>query len=94
MSKATQFYALNRAHDDIMEEYVRARKTFGSFASPHEAYAVLLEEMDELWEEVKANKGEPRLRRMKMRREAMQIGAMALAFMHECCLPPREMDIP
>src|SRR5713226_4865417 len=35
-------------------ELARARSLFPRFNGPHEGYAVLLEELDELWVEVKA----------------------------------------
>jgi len=37
----------------VTEELARARKTHGPHVSYHEGYAILLEEVDELWEEVK-----------------------------------------
>ena len=52
------------------------RDKFPPFHSAHEGYAVLLEEVDELWDEVKKK---PRNREpQKMRAEAIQIAAMAL----------------
>lgn len=44
--------------------------------SPHEAYAVLLEEVDELWFDIKRNEG---LQPHAMI-EAKQVGAMALRY--------------
>lgn len=60
-------------------ELTRASEKFGAFASPHEGYAVLLEEVDELWAEVK--KGD----RKRMKEEAVQVAAMALRFLVDCC---------
>ena len=37
----------------VREELVKARKNHGPQSSYHEGYAVLLEEVDELWDEVK-----------------------------------------
>jgi hypothetical protein len=45
----------------VRQEIVRARSKHGRFHSPHEAYAVLLEEVDELWDDVKANRLDPSL---------------------------------
>ncbi len=52
---------------------------FADLHSPHHGYALLLEEMDELWEEIrKKNK----FRDLEaMREEAMQIAALAIRFM-------------
>lgn len=44
---------------DVIEqasaELYRATKKFGPFNSYHEGYAVILEEMDELWDAIKRN---------------------------------------
>lgn len=49
--------------------------------SPHEGYAVILEEVDELWELVKGHHSESDRDRMK--KEAIQIAAMAIRFVGE-----------
>ncbi len=63
----------------IEAEYRNARKKHTPMRGEHEGYAVILEEMDELWDEIKAQHPDP----AKMRMEAIQIGAMALAFICE-----------
>lgn len=60
---------------DVLDELVRATSIHGSFNSAHEGYAVLLEEVDELWHEVKHGT------KPRMREEAIQVGAMALRFL-------------
>lgn len=70
--------ALNLA-TEIVAEYLKARAKHGEMRSPHEGYAVLLEEVDELWDEVKKRVIDPKL----MRKEAIQVAAMALAFILE-----------
>ena len=70
----------NEALVDMMREYQRARQTFSPFQNTHEGYAVLKEEVDELWDAIKAKQSAEYLRR-----EAVQVGAMALAFIVECC---------
>jgi hypothetical protein len=50
------------------------------FASRHEGYAVLLEEVDELWDEVKKRNPDP----FAMRKEAAHVAAMAIRFMADC----------
>lgn len=40
---------------EVVEELERAEKKFAGFNSSHEGYAVILEELDELWEIVKLN---------------------------------------
>ena len=55
-----------------------------SFHSGHEAYAVILEELDEFWIEVKAN------RYATCRAELMQVVAMCLRAMAELYPDPEE----
>lgn len=71
----------NRAVQDAWQELQVAIAKFPPFHSAHEGYAVLLEEVDELWEHVKMRQG---LRvQAEMRKEAIQIAAMALRFAAE-----------
>lgn len=62
--------------NEVIAELERATEKFGSFKSSHEGYCVLLEEVDELWDEVKANRG----RTADARSEAIQIAAMAIRY--------------
>lgn len=66
---------------EMATEVKRARDMYPKFVSMHEGYAVLLEELDELWDEVKQKKGDP----AKLRMEAVQVGAMAIRFIQDCC---------
>lgn len=67
--------------DDILhvvgKEVERAQAKFGPFKNGHEGYAVLLEEVDELWHEVKHGTSENALK------EAKQVAAMAIRFIHD-----------
>ena len=63
---------------EIHREYETARSKFRPFKSTHEAYAILLEEVDELWEAIKNNQSNYRVKE-----EAIQIAAMALGIVHE-----------
>jgi len=60
----------------VEREYYDARVKFGDFNSPHEGYAVIKEELEELWELVKTKKG----RAPATRLECIQIAAMAMAY--------------
>ena len=74
---------VEQAIDMIRTELTFARKKFDKFNSAHEGYAVILEELDELWDQVKKR---PELRNSyELRKEATQVAAMSLAFMLECC---------
>jgi NTP pyrophosphatase (non-canonical NTP hydrolase) len=64
---------------EIDAELDRAKsKHTRNFNSTHEGYAVLAEEVDELWDEVKKNGNQERLRE-----EAIQVAAMAIRFIQE-----------
>ena len=62
----------------IMAEYARAARLHARFNSAHEGYAVIYEEMDELWEEVKQNRA--RRSSDRLRKEAIQAAAMLMRF--------------
>lgn len=71
--------ALSLAHFEL----VQAMQNWPPFNSAHEGYAVLAEELDELWQHVKTNQKRRDLR--AMRKEALQVAAMALRFAIEVC---------
>ena len=64
---------------EVTHEVLRATKMFKPMNSPHEASAVILEEYDEFWDEVKAfNLRKGRDNRPRMREELIQLAAMAV----------------
>lgn len=95
---------------DVANELKSARATHAPMNSHHEGYAVILEELDELWEVCKTNthsferalpkwainvepSDKPTLRRLKreaMRKEAIQVAAMAIRFIQDIC----DKDLP
>lgn len=79
---------ITRVLGDIGDEAARAFNSFPKFNSPHEGYAVIREELDELWEKVKANEG----RDWFARCEAIQIAAMALRYVVD--LSPEDIMEP
>jgi len=68
---------------EVEEEVVRARSLWPAFNSAHEAYAVLLEEVDELKAHVWTNQKKRDLE--EMRKEAIQVAAMAVRFALDIC---------
>ncbi len=72
--------------DEVVAELERATALHGPMSSPHEGYAVLQEEVNELWEEVKANIRDDDT----MRAEAIQVAAMAIRFILDCCTDEEE----
>lgn len=71
--------------DEIWDEWSFARESFGPFHSSHEGFAVLHEEFDELKAEVWKNGTKHPERDAQMRKEAIQVAAMALRFLTDCC---------
>ncbi|AKV03163.1 hypothetical protein AKJ09_09826 [Labilithrix luteola] len=68
---------------DVAAELDRARAKFPRpQVSAHEGFAVLDEERDELWDEVKGNHPD---RKARMRAEAIQVAAMAIRFIEDVC---------
>lgn len=63
---------------EIAEELRRAQKHHAPMASAHEAKAVIEEEFDELWDEIKLRQSKRSMKRM--RKEAIQLAAMAARF--------------
>lgn len=60
---------------ELYRELDRAMSEYGPFHSAHEGYAVLLEELDEVWDEIKRNDAR------RTREELVQVGAMVLKFL-------------
>lgn len=67
----------------VREEVKRAQFSWPPWNSAHEGYAILLEEVDELWNHVKTNQKKRDLEAMQ--REAIQVAAMAVRFAIEVC---------
>jgi len=65
----------------MLVELTRANEVYPRFNSPHEGYAIMLEEMDELFEEIKKKQPD----KTRMREEAIQVGAMAIKFILSNC---------
>lgn len=64
----------DQAFAEVYEEFGRAEKLFPPFHSAHEGYGVILEELGEVWDEIKVNNKE------KAREEMIQVAAMAIRF--------------
>lgn len=72
---------------DVARELNTAILHWPTFNSAHEAHAVLAEEVDELWAHVKTNQKKRDL--AAMRKEAVQVAAMAIRFAAEVCTEER-----
>ena len=73
----------DRAIEKIMSEFYRASELYPTLHSNHEAYAVIKEEVDELWDEIKKEKS---IRgNEKIKTELIQIGAMVVRYLNNLC---------
>lgn len=77
--------AIARFFTDVRREYVRHTERHGRFTSAHEGWAVIYEEVEELWEEVRKKRRNRDLENAY--HECVQIAAMALKFAVCVCLP-------
>lgn len=75
--------------DCVAGELVRARDLHAAISSAHEGYSVILEELDEFWQEVKRKHSDPEL----MWDELVQVAAMA-ARTAEDVLRHRPVQLP
>ena len=61
----------------VLKELADAQLHHPQFNSRHEAYAVILEELDECWDEIKSNNSK------RAYEEMIQVAAMALRYLDE-----------
>lgn len=66
----------------VIAELEDASGKFPAFHTPHEGWAIMKEEFDELWKAVMLKQNDP-TRNYMMRKEAIQVAAMALRFLHD-----------
>lgn len=72
-----------KAIELVVSELNDAMKKFPLFNSSHEGYAVIKEEVDELWDEIKNNKHP--MSEVNQKKEAIQVAAMGIKFLMSCC---------
>jgi hypothetical protein len=68
-----------KAINAVINELNVATQLHGPFHSAHEGYAVIKEELDELWDEIKLKRSERNP--VNLREEAVQVAAMAIRFL-------------
>lgn len=68
----------------MITEVILATDKYKPFNSAMEGYAVILKELDELWDEIRSAKTDNRDKE-QMYIEAKQVAAMAIRFMVDCC---------
>jgi len=69
--------------ENVKAELLSAIDLYGSFHSAHEGFAVIQEEVDELWDLVKQRNPSKK----EMNKEAIQIAAMAIRFVLDVQTP-------
>ncbi len=74
---------VKKATTRVLQEYNAAASMFVPFSSNHQAYAVLKEEFDELWDEIKHTNRSLDVKNLE--HEAVQVAAMALRFLTDRC---------
>ncbi|MFW6149830.1 MAG: hypothetical protein ACOC6D_08225 [Atribacterota bacterium] len=67
--------------DRVTKEYQKAISKFSTFNTAHEGYAIIKEELDELWDEIKKKNSDSEA----MGKEALQVATMALRFITDIC---------
>ncbi|MHA2065478.1 MAG: hypothetical protein ACXABY_13980 [Candidatus Thorarchaeota archaeon] len=67
----------------VSEELIWAMGHWPEMKSPHEGWAIIKEELDELWEVVRDNK--EGVKTEALRKEATQVAAMATRFLVDLC---------
>jgi hypothetical protein len=71
---------------EVRAEVERAVRKHRPMNSPHEGYAVIKEELDELWDEVKGNRG----RELSALEEAVQVAAMGVRYVADLSEPSQQ----
>lgn len=76
------------AWQEIATALEKAEAKHPPMRGPHEGYAVILEELDELWAEVKRQDVDP----VALRKEALHVAAMAVRFVKDVCAQPPDPE--
>ena len=75
---------IREIQDSIENELLSANEKYPHFHSPHEGYAVIKEELEEVWALTKAYKGEwpppAKWWKKRFKEECVQVAAMAIKF--------------
>lgn len=71
----------NTAMKLVLDELDRVLENHDTWVGPHMGYAIILEELDELWDEVKADNGTSH----RGATEAVQVAATALRYLIDLC---------
>lgn len=89
MSDNNLFVREDAVLSEVHQEFLRASTVYKPFNTFHEGYAIIKEELDELWDEIKSTHynrrdGNDELNR-EIRKEAIQVAAMAIRLVVDLC---------
>jgi hypothetical protein len=87
---------LNKILNEVFSEARRAASMFPPMNSPHEAEAVIREEFDEYWDEVKRHSmNKQRDTRPRQREELIQLAAMCVRAIYDTIdTPAKQASVP
>lgn len=68
---------------DVKDEILKAMEKHEPMPTIHHGKAVIQEELDELWDEIKEQHPSTKL----LREEALQVAAMGVRFIFDLCIP-------
>ena len=74
----------------VKSELIRAYNIHGPVLSLHEGYAVILEELDEAWDEIKKKTSKRDMKNLL--KELIQVGAMAQKVAEDVIMPQLDID--
>ena len=74
----------------VVAELKKARQQHGPILSIHEGYSVILEELDEVWEEVRKKTRERNLNGLL--KELIQVSAMAQKMAEDVIIPQIQLE--
>lgn len=79
---------MEKVIQDVLNEIQKAQDRFGDFKSSHEGYAIIAEELDELWDEVKKHSHDYKAEYL----EAKQVACTAIRYMQMCQRFDKELE--
>ena len=83
MTGNVDVHKFDRILDDVEDAFTHATtKHTRPHASLHESYAILMEEVEEFWDELKLQNPDP----ANLRKELLQIAAVAIRAIHDSSL--------
>jgi len=74
-------HLLDQIFNDLRRELAAAIAKHPPMHSAHEGHSVIREELDELWDHVKADTGQT----VEARKEALQVAAMGIRYAFDLC---------